>query len=89
VAALATGVVLAAQAVFFISTDANGQVAIYNGIPFTLPGGVRLYSEYFVSGMTVGELSAAERKRLFNDQLRSQAGATKIVQALERGEVVG
>ena len=27
-----------AQAVYFVGTDANGQVTVYNGLPYTLPG---------------------------------------------------
>jgi hypothetical protein len=64
-------------------------VTIYNGLPFALPAGIRLYTEYFVSGVTTAELSPLERNRLFSDELRSQAGASNLVQALELGQVQG
>ncbi|HEY7966141.1 MAG TPA: Stp1/IreP family PP2C-type Ser/Thr phosphatase [Solirubrobacteraceae bacterium] len=89
VAAVAIGALLAAQAVYFIGTDSNGQVAIYNGLPYSLPGGVHLYTEYFVSGITVAELSPAERQRLFNNELRSQAAATRLVSQLELDQIAG
>jgi serine/threonine protein phosphatase PrpC len=89
VAVLVIAGVLAAQSIYFISTDANGQVTVYNGLPYTLPGGVRLYTEFFVSGVTAAELSPLERSRLFNDQLRSQSGAAHLVAQLELGEIAG
>ncbi len=83
------GLLLATQAVYFVGADREGQVAIYNGLPFSLPLGIDLYSEYFVSGVTTVELSAGERARLFNDELRSQASATGLVRALELHQVQG
>jgi hypothetical protein len=89
VGVVALGLLLAAQAIYFISADREGQVTIYNGLPFSLPFGVNLYTEYFVSGVTTAELSQFERKRLFNNELRSQAGASSLVRALELGQVQG
>jgi hypothetical protein len=89
VAVVALGLLLAAQAIYFISTDREGQVTIYNGLPFSMPFGVSLYTEYFVSGVTTAELSPFERKRLFNNELRSQAGASSLVRALELDQVQG
>jgi protein phosphatase len=89
VGVLALGLLLAAQAVYFIGADREGQVTIYNGLPFSLPFGVDLYTEYFVSGVTTAELSRFERNRLFNDELRSQSGASSLVRALELGQVQG
>jgi PPM family protein phosphatase len=88
-AAIATGGLLAAQSVYFIGTDANGQVTVYNGLPYTLVGGVRLYTQYFVSGITAAELSSLERGRLFNNQLRSQRSATHLVSQLELDRIAG
>jgi hypothetical protein len=89
VAVVALGALLAGQAVYFIGTDSYGQVTVYNGIPYTLPGGVRLYTQYFVSGVTAAELSPLERGRLFNNQLRSQASATHLVSQLELDQIAG
>ena len=86
---LALAAVLATQSVYFIGTDSNGQVTVYNGVPYTLPGGVRLYTQYFVSGVTAAELSRLERRRLFNNELRSQRSATNLVAALELDRIAG
>jgi PPM family protein phosphatase len=87
--AIAGGGLLAIQAVYFIGTDANGQVAVYNGLPYTLPLGIRLYTRYFVSGITVAELKPLERTRLFNNELRSQPSATHLVSQLELDRIAG
>ena len=86
---IAIAALLAGEAVYFIGTDANGQVTVYNGLPYTLPGGVRLYTQYFVSGVTVAELSPLEQHRLFNNELRSQASATRLVSQLELDQIAG
>jgi serine/threonine protein phosphatase PrpC len=87
--AIAIGGLLAAQAVYFIGTDRNGQVTVFNGLPYALPGGLRLYTQYFVSGITVAELSPLERHRLFNNELRSQESATHLVSQLELDQIAG
>ena len=63
------------------------RTTVYNGLPYTLPGGVKLYTEYFVSGVTAVELGPGERRRLFNNELRSQGTASSLVRALELGQV--
>ena len=89
IAVLAVAVLLAAQSIYFVNTDANGQVTVFNGLPYTLPLGIRLYTPFFVSGVTVDELSPVERSRLFNNELRSQASATALVSQLELGKIAG
>jgi serine/threonine protein phosphatase PrpC len=89
VGVLALGAVLATQAVYFIGTNSYGQVTVYNGFPYALGAGVRLYTQYFVSGVTAAELSPLERRRLFNDQLLSVDSATKLVGQLELDRIVG
>jgi protein phosphatase len=75
------------QAVYFIGTDSAGRVTVFNGLPYDLPAGLKLYSTYFVSGVTVAELSAAERGRLLNNQMRSYDDATDLVRRLELGQI--
>jgi protein phosphatase len=89
VGVVALGAVLATQSVYFIGTDSYGQVTVYNGLPYVLPGGLRLYTQYFVSGVTVAELSPLERGRLFNNQLRSQSAASNLVSQLELDRIRG
>jgi protein phosphatase len=77
------------QAVYFVGTDSGGRITVFNGLPYELPAGIKLYSTYFVSGVTVAELSAAERARLLNNQARSYDDATDLVRRLELGQIAG
>jgi protein phosphatase len=86
---IAVAAVLADQAVYFIGTGPYGQITVYNGIPYTLPGGLKLYSQFYVSGLTAAELSPLERTRLFNNQLRSQNSASQLVSQLELDRIAG
>jgi PPM family protein phosphatase len=84
---IGVGFFFANQAVYFVGTDAGGRVTVFNGLPYELPAGIKLYSTYFVSGVTVGELTAAERTRLLNNQMRSYDDATDLVRRLELGQI--
>ena len=54
---LASGAYLASQSVYFIGTNARGLVTLYNGFPYQLPGGIKLYSNDYVSGVSASTLS--------------------------------
>ncbi|MEA2355201.1 MAG: family protein phosphatase [Solirubrobacteraceae bacterium] len=78
---------VATQSVYFVGTDAAGRISVFRGAPYDLPGGVALYHPNFVSGVTVAELSPAERRRLLNHKLRSHDDATDLVRRLELGQL--
>ena len=58
-ALLGAGVYVASQSVYFIGTNSRGLVTLFSGFPYELPGGVKLYSKDFVSGVSASTLSAA------------------------------
>jgi PPM family protein phosphatase len=86
-ALLGTGAYVASQSVYFIGTDNRGLVTMFNGFPYELPGGVKLYSEYFVSGVSASTLSAQRRRTLLDHSLRSEENATELVRSLELGQL--
>ena len=86
-ALIAAGVYLAAQSVYFIGTNSRGLVTLYNGFPYELPGGVKLYSKDYVSGVSASTLSAQRRSTLLDHSLRSEANAAELVRSLELGEL--
>jgi PPM family protein phosphatase len=55
----------------FIGAEDDGHVAIYQGIPWDLGGGVRLYRARYVSRLMVVQLSPQERAKLFDHDLVS------------------
>jgi protein phosphatase len=84
---IASGAYLAAQSVYFIGTNARGLVTLYRGVPYQLPGGVKLYSSNYVSGVSASTLSPVRRRTLLDHSLHSQAKATGLIRSLELGQL--
>jgi protein phosphatase len=80
---------LATQAVYFVGTDADrgNTVTIYRGLPVDLPLGLKLYSRYQGSGVTLQSVPAARRKTFTDHKLRSKDDAENLVIQLERGQL--
>jgi protein phosphatase len=74
---------IALQQVYFIGTNARGLVTVYRGVPFSLPGGLSLYSPDYVSGVGGSTLSATRRHTLLDHSLRSEKNAASLVRSLE------
>jgi len=75
---------VATRAVFFLGTDDEGFVTVYQGVPYDLPAGVALYSESYVSGLTAAQLSRGERAVVTEHKWRSRDDALAEVRRLER-----
>ena len=78
---------LASRQLYFIGTNAQGVITIYRGLPYDLPGGVRLYESFYVSGVAASSLPAARRSSLLDNRLRSEKDAASLVRDLELGKV--
>ena len=87
VVAIAAGGYLASQAVYFVGSDSQGFVTVYQGVPYELPAGVSLYREDYTSGLNIAQLPAAQRKTVAEHQLRSLADANDLVRQLETGRL--
>jgi protein phosphatase len=81
------GAYLASREYFFIGTNSAGIVTIFRGFPFSLPLGVNMYEQFYVSGVPVSAIPADRRQRLLNHQLRSQGNAISLVHAAELGQL--
>jgi len=55
----------------FVGADADGRVAVYQGLPWDLGGGVQLYRERYVSQLRAVQLAEQERAGLFDHDLLS------------------
>jgi protein phosphatase len=78
---------LATRAVFFVATDDRGMVAVYRGLPWELPAGLRLYESYYVSGVPASEVPGARRERLLDHRLRSRDDVRELMAQLELGKL--
>jgi protein phosphatase len=86
-ALLGAGLFLALQSVYFLGTDSRGLVTLYQGLPFTLPGNIELYSSQYVSGVSASTLTVARRHSLLDHSLRSEGKAASLIHSLELGEL--
>jgi PPM family protein phosphatase len=86
---LAAGAYLASQSVYFIATNQRGLVTMFRGFPYELPGGVKLYSSDYVSGVSAATLPSARRQALLDHSLRSEGDAADLMRQLELGQLSG
>jgi len=78
---------LATRQLYFIGTNSQGIVTIYRGLPYNLPGGVRMYQTYVVSGVPAQLVPPDRRSQFFDNQIRSQTSALNLVRELELGRI--
>jgi protein phosphatase len=67
----------------FVGTEANGHVAVYQGVPWNVVGNVHLYRTVYVSPLLAAQLSQPERRKLFDHHLRSEDSARAAVRRYE------
>jgi serine/threonine protein phosphatase PrpC len=89
VGVLAAGAYLALQSVYFIGTNQRGLVTMFNGLPYELPGGIKLYSSDYVSGVSASMLPATHRQVLLDHSLRSEGDAAELIRQIELGQLSG
>jgi PPM family protein phosphatase len=81
------GAWVASQSVYFIGTNSRGLVTLYRGVPYELPGGVKLYTSDFVSGVSAASLAPMRRHTLLDHSLRSENDAGSLMRSLELGQL--
>ncbi len=67
----------------FVGADANGHVAVYQGVPWNVVGNIHLYRPVYVSPLLAAQLSRSERSQLFDHSLRSEDSARAEVRRYE------
>jgi serine/threonine protein phosphatase PrpC len=85
--ALIVGIKALIDSRYFVGTNDSGLVTIYNGVPYDLPLGIKLYSERYVSPVPARTLPGRQRQRILDHQLRSKGDATDLVRQIERGSL--
>jgi len=87
VACVILGAYFASQTVYFVGSTNDGFVAVYRGLPYDLPAGVKLYSVNYESGLPADELTPAQKRTLEDHKLRSKNDAQDLVRQMETGEL--
>jgi PPM family protein phosphatase len=70
-AILVGGAFLGLSRAYFVGAEEDGRVAVYQGVPWDLGGGARLYRARYVSQLRAAQLSPEERASLFDHSLIS------------------
>jgi PPM family protein phosphatase len=68
----------------FVGADDDGHVAVYQGVPYDVVAGVRLYRAVYVSPLLAAQLTRPERTRLFDHDLQSYDRALRRVRTFEQ-----
>jgi PPM family protein phosphatase len=68
---------------YFVGAQPDGHVAVYQGFPWNVVGGVKLYRMRYESPVLAGQLSQPERRALFDHDLRTYDRALASVKQFE------
>jgi PPM family protein phosphatase len=77
---------LATRQLYFIGTNADGLVTLYNGLPYDFLG-VPFWEQSYVSGLPASLVPASQRTELLNHHLRSQNDSIALIRAAELGDL--
>jgi PPM family protein phosphatase len=77
---------LATRQLYFIGTNADGLVTLYNGLPYDFLG-VPFWEQSYVSGLPASLVPAKQRTQLLNHNLRSQKDSIALIRAAELGDL--
>ncbi|HTR89385.1 MAG TPA: Stp1/IreP family PP2C-type Ser/Thr phosphatase [Solirubrobacteraceae bacterium] len=84
-AMFAAGAYVALQSIYFVGTNSRGLITLYQGVPYQLPFGIKLYNAGYVSGVTAASLPPPRRRTVLDHTLRSENDAEALVRSLELG----
>jgi PPM family protein phosphatase len=87
-AAIAFGAWYGNRQVWFLGTDDGGRVALYRGLPYELPFGVKLYQERYASPIQTGALPSKRRESVTGHDVRSRSDAVSLIEDIERSQGV-
>jgi protein phosphatase len=74
--------------VWFLGTDGSGRTALYRGLPYELPFGVKLYQERYASPVQTQALSRKRREAVSGHDVRSRTDAASLIEDIERSQGV-
>lgn len=86
VAAIAFGAWYGNRQVWFLGTDDAGRVALYRGLPYELPLGIKLYDERYASPIQTESLPGRRKDAVTGHDLRSRSDAVSLLEEIEKNE---
>jgi len=86
VGAIVFGATYGLRHVWFLGTDDAGRVALYRGLPYELPFGIKLWDERYSAPVRTEGLPERRKNAVTGHGLRSHADAVKLLEEIERGQ---
>jgi protein phosphatase len=86
--AIAYGAWYGNRQVWFLGTDDAGRVAIYRGLPYELPFGVKLYDERYASPIQTVSLPPRRQSAVTGHDLRSREEAVSLLEEIQGSQGV-
>jgi serine/threonine protein phosphatase PrpC/uncharacterized membrane protein YgcG len=80
---LAALAVWGVRQIYFLGSDSGGRLALYRGLPYTLPLGINLYSEEYASPVQVNSIPPNRRNSAVDHTLRFHDDAASLLQDLQ------
>jgi protein phosphatase len=84
IAALLFGAWYGNRQVWFLGTDSGGRVALYRGVPYELPLGIKLYDERYSIPIQTATLPSRRKEAVSSHDLRSRSDAVDLIEEIER-----
>jgi len=88
IGALAFGAWYGNRQVWFLGTDSAGRVALYRGLPYELPFGIKLYDERYASPIQTEALPAKRRDAVSGLDLRFARDAVSLLEEIQQSQGV-
>jgi protein phosphatase len=85
-AAIAFGAWYGNRQVWFLGADDAGRVALYRGLPYELPFGVKLYEERYAGPVQAVALPRKRREAVSGHDVRSRVDAVSLIEDIERSQ---
>jgi protein phosphatase len=86
VGAIAFGAWYGLRQVWFLGTDQSGRVALYRGLPYELPFGIKLYGERYSAPIQTDSLPKRRRESVTGHDLRSRSDAVSLIEDIEASQ---
>jgi PPM family protein phosphatase len=88
IGAIAFGAWYGNRQIWFLGTDEAGRVALYRGVPYELPFGVKLYDERYASPIQTASLPPKRRDAVTGLDLRSRGDAVSLIEDIQKSQGV-
>ncbi len=83
IAAICFGAWYGNRQVWFLGTDDAGRVALYRGLPYELPFGIKLYDERYAIAVQTSSLPQRRQDAVTGHDLRSRSDAVSLIEDIQ------